>query len=372
MAVRAVSNIKLLVSGFTSNRGGVESFVMNYYREMRRIEQSLVIDVIGYTPEPAFHEEIEGFGGKVYVMPSPKRLGHSKAIKKFFEGRSNEYDAYWCNKCDLHDIDFLRMAANHIPRRILHAHSSRLNYRGLRNTAFGILHRRNKQLASHLATDYWSCSDWAARWIFPEWVGDEIKCVPNAIQMDAFSFDEYVRRDYRTKMGLSGVVYGCVGCINKIKNTVFSVETFVHLWNMQPNSYLVLVGSGEDLEDLRRRVETLPCADHILFLGMRQDVPQLLQAMDCLLMPSLFEGFPVASVEAQAAGLPVFAASDGITPQAQLTDLFHFLPLSLGPDGWAEEILKTDLTRKDRREALREKGFDIAFAARELLDTFRQ
>lgn len=345
---------------------------MNYYREMRRIDRSLVIDVLGYVPEPAFHEEIEDFGGKVYVMPSPKKLSHLRTIRKFFEEHSDEYDAYWCNKCDLHDITFLRSAAHRIPRRILHAHSSRLNYIGLRNTVFGVLHGRNRQLASHLATDYWSCSDWAARWIFPEWIDGEIEYVPNAIQMDAFSFDEHVRQDYRAKMNLSGIVYGCVGRINKIKNTTFSVETFVHLWNKQPNCYLVLAGSGEGSEDLKHKVETLPCADHILFLGMRQDVPQLLQAMDCLLMPSLFEGFPVASIEAQAAGLPVFAASDGITPQAQLTDLFHFLPLSLGPKGWADQILKTDLARRDRQSVLRDKGFDITLAAKRLLDEFRQ
>ena len=365
-----MNTIKLLVSGFTSNRGGVESFVMNYYREMRRIDQSFVIDVLGYTREPAFREEIEGFGGRVYTMPSPKQLGHEGALRRFFLEHADEYDAYWCNKCDLHDIDFLRAAARCVPRRILHAHSSRLNYSGVRNAVFGMLHERNKQQASRFATDYWSCSDWAARWIFPEWVTGEIKYVPNAIQLDSFAYDERVRKDYRAVIGLDGVVYGCVGRICKIKNTLFAVEIFSHLWKQHPNSYLLLVGSGEESEDLQRKIESLPCADHVMLLGMRQDVPQLLQAMDCLLMPSLFEGFPVASIEAQAAGLPVFAASDGITPQAQLTDLFHFLPLSLGPKGWADHILKADLSRRDRQNVLREKGFDIALAARRLLEVF--
>ena len=364
--------MRILVTGFTSNYGGVESQVMGYYREMKKLDNAIVVDLLGYTDEPAYKEEILRFGGAVHVVPSPKHAGHKKALNEFFSKHGADYDVLWCNKCDLHDIGYLRAARDYIPKRILHSHSSKLNYDGLRMLLFGFLHRVHKAQASACASELWACSDWAAEWMFPRRMLGDVHFVPNAIRLDSFAFDAAVRQEYRERLGISGTVYGCVGRLNENKNAAFALRAFRHVWEQRRSSYLLIVGTGELETALKSEAAAMPCRDNVIFLGMRQDVPQLLQAMDCLLMPSLFEGFPVVSIEAQAAGLHVFAASDGITPQAQLTDLFHFLPLSIGPEGWARQILKTDLTRADQRDVLREKGFDVGIAAGQLLDAFRQ
>lgn len=363
-------SMRILVTGFTANYGGVESQVMGYYREMKKLDNTIVVDLLGYTDEPAYKEEIVQFGGAVYVVPSPKYAGHKKALNEFFSKRGADYDVLWCNKCDLHDIDYLRAARGHIPKRILHSHSSKLNYDGLRMWLFGFLHRVHKAQMPACTTDLWACSDWAADWMFPRRMLADVHFVPNAIHLDSFIFDAAVRHEYRERLGISGTVYGCVGRLNENKNVAFALRAFRRIWEHRSNSFLLIVGTGELETALKNEAAAMPCKDNVMFLGMRQDVSQLLQSMDCLLMPSLFEGFPVASIEAQAAGLPVFVASDGITAQAQLTDLFHFLPLSLGPEGWAEQILKADLARRDRRDVLRGKGFDITLAAKQLLDTF--
>ena len=360
--------MRILVTGFTSNYGGVESQVMNYYREMKKLDNTVVVDLLGYTDEPAYKEEIVQLGGRVYALPSPKHVGHGKALREFFSMRGDDYDVLWCNKCDLHDIGYLRVVRSYIPKRILHAHSSRLNYDGLRMWLFGFLHWAHKAQASACATDLWACSDWAAEWMFPRRKLGDVRFVSNAIHLDAFAFDEEARRACRNQLCVSGSVYGCVGRLNENKNIAFALRAFQFLWECRRESYLLIVGTGELETALKDEAATMPCKDNVIFLGMRQDVPQLLQAIDCLLMPSLFEGFPVATIEAQAAGLPVFAASDGITPQAQLTDLFHFLPLSLGPKGWADQILKTDLARRGRQDVLREKGFDFRCSVHNVLE----
>ena len=365
--------MKILLSGISPNYGGIESFVINYCREIKKHNPSFIVDIIGYTDEPAYKDAFLKMGGRVYQMPSPKSLDFKNKTRDFFALHSNEYSAFWCNKCDLHDIAFLR-ASRGIPKRILHAHSSNISNEGARSLIYYILHNSNKQLVENYCTDYWACSDWAAEWIFTKHVLSNlgVKYIPNAIQLSQFAFDNDARRQIRNDFGLTGTVFGSVGRLSRTKNPLFALKTFECIRSKNPNSWLLFVGEGELEETVRRQTHQMSGGDHVLFLGFRQDVSQLLQAMDCLLMPSLFEGFPVASIEAQAAGLPVFAASDGITPQAQLTDLFHFLPLSLGPEGWAEKILKTDLTRKDRQDTLREKGFDISLAARQLLDELEQ
>ena len=77
----------------------------------------------------------------------------------------------------------------------------------------------------------------------------------------------------------------------------------------------------------------------VKFLGLREDIPHLLQAMDLFLFPSLFEGLPVTLVEAQAAGLPCII-SDMITDEIMITDQTSKVSLSGNKSLWNQEIAK--------------------------------
>ena len=74
------------------------------------------------------------------------------------------------------------------------------------------------------------------------------------------------------------------------------------------------------------------------FLGVRNDVPDLMQGMDIFLLPSLFEGLPGVGIEAQASGLITFM-SDTITEETKITDLIKFMNINANPRSWAKEIL---------------------------------
>lgn len=362
--------MRILITGFTENRGGIEKFVMNYIKAMKKNGFNFEFDILGYTPHPAFEEEIRRYGGEIYVVSSPRHPDSHKKLNEFFAKYAKSYDMLWCNKCDLANIDFLLAAKRYgIPKRILHSHSSSNMHQGVKGHIFELLHRIHRAEIDKLATEFWACSDLAAKWLFPKRVIAEnrVRYIPNAINVSAFAFSQQERDAYRKQLGLgSAVTYGCVGRLSTVKNTAFAIGVFYELWQINSNSKLLIVGSGELESQLKEQAEKLLCSDHILFLGMRKDVPGLMQAMDCYLMPSLFEGFPVSAVEAQAAGLPVFAASDGITEQVKLTPLCHLLPLAVGVGKWAQEIQATDLTRKDYAESISEKGFDISVAAKRM------
>lgn len=95
----------------------------------------------------------------------------------------------------------------------------------------------------------------------------------------------------------------------------------------------------------------------ILFLGMRKDIPEILQAIDVVVFPSLFEGLPFSLVEAQAGGIPCLI-SDTIGKETKLTDLVKFFSLDAGAEAWADEILKyKDYKKVTKRNQLEEKGF---------------
>lgn len=99
--------------------------------------------------------------------------------------------------------------------------------------------------------------------------------------------------------------------------------------------------------------------DNIVFLGNREDMPRLYQAMDILVLPSRYEGLPVVGVEAQAADLPSLL-SDKITSDIKMTDSVTFLSIKKSAKTWAEKIF--DLCRYKRKvdfRGLQKYGFDI-------------
>ena len=122
---------------------------------------------------------------------------------------------------------------------------------------------------------------------------------------------------------------------------------------------------------IQAKAEALGIAEHVRFLGIRNDVAGLMQAMDVFVFPSLYEGLPVTMVEAQAAGLPCLI-SDKVPPECILTEgLVDVLPLSAEPEIWAEKILeKKNLPRTDRRSEIAAHGFDITTEAVKLQEFY--
>lgn len=361
---------KILVTGFTSNRGGIETFAMNYIRAIHAIDNSLQFDVLSCDKEPAFADEIWQCEGAVYTILPPSKPGYHHTLRRFFKKHGADYEVLWCNKCDLANIDYLKEATRvGIPKRIIHSHNSENMYSGWKGKLHQTMHRLHQSTVSRYATDFWACSDYAAKWLFGKTAEQDpkIQYIPNAIRTEQFAFNEGVRKQYRKELQVEGyTVYGCVGRLSYAKNPEFTIELFDSIWKRDKNSVLLMVGDGELREAIKARARSKPCAGNVRFLGLRNDVPQLLQAMDCYLMPSRLEGLPVAAIEAQAAGLPVFLASDGITRQVALTPLCHFLPLSLGPAGWAKEILRAALSRHDYNRDIQTKGFELSTAAEKL------
>ena len=361
--------MRVLATGFTDNIGGVESFIMNYYRNFT--ESSIVVDLLGYTDHPAFAQEIRDKGGKIYTIPSPGHRDSYAKLCQFMEEHAKDYAVIWCNKCELYNIDYLKAAKKYgIPKRIIHSHNSSNMYSGLRKIMVGTLHHINKKKIERYATDFWTCSDFAAKWLFPAKLLEEkdIVFIPNAIDSKQFRFEEEIRNVHREKLGASDqIVIGSVGRLTYQKNPGFMLEVFNEIYKMNKNTVLWIVGRGDLEEKMKEKASHLSCANAVKFLGVRMDVPQLMQAMDCMLLPSRFEGLPVVAVEAQATGLPVVAAKDGITPQTKLIKSFAFLSLHDSPEKWAYTTLELCTSqRENTNSTIKQKGFDITVAAKDV------
>ena len=180
-----------------------------------------------------------------------------------------------------------------------------------------------------------------------------------------------IRNIFREKLDISDkVVIGNVGRFTFQKNHKFLLEVFNEYLKINNEAILLLVGEGELEEEIRNKMKDLNIDNKVIFYGISNEVEKLMQAMDCFVMTSFYEGLPIVGVEAQASGLPLIL-SDKITNEIKIISNVKFISLNDNARIWACELDKSiKLQRKDTSNELIEKGFDIESIAKKLEELF--
>ena len=301
--------------------GGVESVIMNYYRHLdhTKIQFDFICDEDS-TRIP--YDEIKKLGGRVFLVPKYQKLPkYLKALEELF--RKNHYRIVHSNVNTLSVFPLYAAKKAGVPVRISHSHSTSNAREWKRNIIKNIL----RPFSKRYATDYFACSELAGRYLFGDKTFDrgEVKIIHNAIDLDKFKFDPVARKKLRKELGIDDetIVIGHVGRFVQTKNHHFLVYTFKKYHNKNPNTKLLLIGTGPLEEKIRAQVKKLNLEDSVLFLGQRNDTNKLYSVMDIFCLPSLYEGLPVAGIEAQAAGLPC-VYSDKVTIEADAANNAYY------------------------------------------------
>lgn len=344
-------------------RGGLESFVMNLYRAIDR--DKIQFDFLLTAPGGDYEGEAKNLGARIFYIP-PRSKGmkaYKKSLDDFFAQNASRYSAVHLHVSSLTSIEPLEFAKKYcIPIRIIHSHSSSVK-QNLKGRIFHyILHNLNKLRIKGLATHYLGCSDKALNWLFKgAGVRSKAVMVNNGIDSSQYRFNESVRQEMRRAFGFQDeFVIGHVGSFIHVKNHRFLISLFEMILQVIPDSKLLLVGAGELEDTIRQQIHDLGIESKVVFAGLRSDVDKVLQAVDLIIMPSIFEGLPVSLVEAQAAGLPV-VASDTISRDVALTSNIRFLSLQEPFEKWIDCVVDyhNNYERTDTAEVIRQKGFDI-------------
>lgn len=336
--------IRILVFGMTENPGGIETFIMNYYRNIDR--NQIQFDFLCNTYEQvAYEDELVSMGGHVFHFSSRRRnpIKFYKELNSFFAKHANEYAAIWVNTCSLANIDYLKLARRYgVDRRIIHSHNSQ-NMEGIIRR---VLHEYNKRVIHQYATDFWACSKVAAEWFYPSHVIGKVIIVHNAIDVEHVAFNSEERALVRKEFDVNDdcVLIGNVGRLHFQKNQSFAIDVFKEYLDLEPNAKLVFVGQGEDEQMLKNKVEKYNLVDKVIFTGVRYDVRALLSAFDVYLFPSVFEGLGIAALEAEANGMPVIASADVIPEDVHINDNFCFFSLENSAKEWANKLLEMHKT----------------------------
>ena len=184
---------KILVFGMTHNPGGIESVIMNFYRNIDRNE--IQFDFLCNCKEIAYEDEIKQLGGKVYKITSKSEnyFQYKKEIKNFFKENSSKYCAIWVNVCNLNNIDYLKYAKKYnINKRIVHAHNSKSMATSIAQTLKNnVLHNLNKIFITKYATDFYSCSDEASKYFYSKKIIklNKYTLINNAIDNSKFLYN---------------------------------------------------------------------------------------------------------------------------------------------------------------------------------------
>lgn len=351
------------------DRGGAETMVMNYYRKLDK--SRVQFDFMVHRPERgAYDDEIESLGGKIYRMPAIRpwtAKQYRKVVRKFYEDHP-EYKIIHSHMSELGYYDFLEAEKVGIPVRICHAH----------NRPYGIdikspVRWYYKTLMIPHISHMFMCGEESGEWLFGKKNKSRFIQLNNAIDAKNYSYNEVKRAEVRKSLGLTEeLVVGHVGRFNPQKNHPFIIDVFNEVHKKEPDSVLLLVGddSGKVAEDIHKKVDEVNLAGAVRFLGVRTDVADLMQAMDVFLFPSLFEGFGIAALEAQAAGLPA-VVSKRIPPECMITDCISSLELDFSAEIWANRLIEAAKNeRKNRFSEIKRAGFDIVENAKFLQDFY--
>lgn len=352
------------------NRGGAETMVMNYYRHIDR--SRLQFDFLVHREEPGvYEEEIRALGGRIFRLPplSLLRLSeYRKAVAAFFDAHP-EYELVHGHCSELGYWIYREAAARKLPFIAAHAHSSPHGIDKNSLPRFVLKH-----LMRPFLTHGFTCNELCGRWLFGRRGAKNAVIVRNAIDANHFRYSQETRAAVRSDMGWEGrLVVGHVGNFSWPKNHDFLLSVFRALRKIRPKALLVLIGSGGENEaHVRAEAAQAEWNGSIRLLGGRDDVAELLQGVDVFAFPSCFEGFGIAMLEAQAAGLPVVASDRVPGDAAVVPGSADFLSLKASPETWAEAIArKADTWRRaDTFSLLRDAGYDIARNAERLQELY--
>lgn len=359
-----MKNILVVITTAFTPTGGLSTVMMNYYRVINKEEVKIDFASTNIPPQSLF-DEIHANGSEYYQLPDRKNvLAYFFALKKLCRG----YDAIHVHANSATAVIELQAARwAGIKKRIIHNHNSRCQHNVL-NQLFLSLYRRS-------FTQAIACSNEAGEWLYGK---DGFIILRNAINVRRFKFDAAKRLTMRSGFGFGDdeCVIGHIGKFVEAKNHPFLIEVFAKYHALHPKSKLLLIGNGEQRHLVEAAIDKNKVNDYVILAGLRSDIPDVLQAMDIFLFPSIYEGMPLSVVEAQASGLPCII-SDTVTKMINIGEDVIQLPLSKGTEYWTEYLsnVKYELSRQERCERnielITKAGYNIETEAKSLMKIYK-
>lgn len=338
--------------------GGKKNLVMEYYRHIDK--NKVQFDFICDSDSNAIpKEEIESLGGRVFIVEPYQKI-ISNMIQTYKIIRDNNY-------CIVHGYNntlnvFAMFVAKLAGAKVRINESISMAHRGDKKTYIkNILKPFSKLFSTHYMANGESCGEWQ----FGSKLYNEGKVLifKTVIDSGKNTYDVVLRNKTRQEMNIEdNFVVGHIGRMTSQKNPLFVIDIFNEVLKKEPKARLLMVGDGELRNRVEERIHKYGIDSSVMCLGRTEDIYKLYNAMDCFLLPSLYEGLPLVGVEGQCCGLPIFFSEEIPKESSPCSDLGYFISLEEKPEFWADKIItethKHMENRRSREKEICKSGFD--------------
>ncbi len=376
------NKIKVLQVTGAMNRGGAEVMLMDVYRN---ISNNIHFDfLVNYKLKSGiikgdFDEEILAKGATIEYIPAQWDLGLFKYIKAFKSviSKTGKPDIVHIHMNAKSGVIALAAKRAGIKSIIIHSHAD-LKFRG---SVFSKLMSNlelvfQKQLMAISANQFWGCSQEANESLFYKRLltSKSSAIIKNAVDVTSYQNVSKARvKQLRESYGLKNgtIVLGNVGRIVRHKNVTFIMDVLDKVNKENIDFVFVFAGRDEQpdyLKEILNKAKQYNIEDKIKYIGVRDDIPVVMNSFDCFLGPALQEGFGLVAVEAQAAGLPCILYTGFPKAVDMELNLVSFLNV-LDARVWAEAIKLLPEKKNDFsliKEAIISRGFDSVFNTKEI------
>ena len=344
--------------------GGIAAMLANYgIAGKLAVRYKIDYLTLCYQPMEPYQETLESFGSEFFCLGIRPKSGVDLVRQAYRDFKSflsiRPYDIVHVNSGDPPIVLALCMAAKASGTKVVIAHSHNAVKESFRHELYYPILRR--MIVSK--SDYqFACSRVAAASMFSSKYAKTNRWffIPNAINAEKYSYHEDVRKAYRKELGLQDddFVIGHVGRFNTQKNHVFISKVFRKLAERDNHIFLLLAGTGELMEPIKKEMVETGLSERVFFLGQRKDVAGFLSAMDVFIFPSLWEGLGVSAVEAQANGLPCII-SDRVPEEVKVSESVYYLPVEDSVNEWVDQVLRIRQAEHSRNNSVIGSIFDM-------------
>lgn len=345
--------------------GGIETFLINLLRNINK--EKIQFDFALTKTDCYYCDEIKKMGGKIYKVSSPKKglKKYKKELEKVIE-ENGPYDVIQSHSYLFNGIIMKIGKKKSIKTRISHSHTSVDN----KNNSFNIKRKAYQYYMRYLirknATLFFGCTKEANISLHGNNLPSEkVEIIKNGIIVSNYNKVSTIEKEQLKKelnIPNNAKIIGHIGRFSPVKNQSFIIKIFNIILNKKDDYYLLLVGEGYLLEDIKNEARNLGIYNNIRFLGLRKDIPQILSILDIFIFPSFYEGLGISLVEAQAAGVQSIISEKIPKEAIIIKKLIEVKKLSEGPEEWADLILnnsRTYISAKETKKKIIENGYDI-------------
>lgn len=315
----------------TSGPGGAERMLISLVEALPKHEYRSLVCLL---KEGWLNQELQRRGVETVVIPQPRSVDVNWLWAVWHLVRTRHIDLMHSHEFAMNTYGSLISLIAGIPQ-IATVHGKNYYYkRWYRRLAYRFVARHGRMVA--VSED--------CRRFLSDNVGvplEKILTIYNGIPTERYEPSSSIRTDIRSALGVTSdqPVIGTVGNLYPVKGQTYLVQAMSVIVRHWPDCRLIIAGRGELESVLKREAKELGIERNVMFLGYRPDVPELLQAVDIFVLPSLSEGLSLSILEAMAAAKPVVATAVGGNPEVILNSETGYLVPSANPAALAEKII---------------------------------